>query len=43
MATYSGVVISTAAPTAVFKRGITNVGLITMHLSIGITWPRRFG
>jgi hypothetical protein len=43
MATYSGVVIDTAAPTAVFKRGITNVGLITMHLSIGITWPRRFG
>ncbi len=43
MATYSGVVVGTAAPNAVFKRGITNVGLITMHLSIGITWPRRFG
>lgn len=41
MATYSGVVISTAAPTAAFKRGITNVGVITVQLSVGITWPGR--
>jgi len=43
MATYSGVVVDTAAPTAVFKRGVTNVGLITVHMSIGVTWPRRSG
>lgn len=43
MATYSGVSFGTASPSAVFKRGVTNVGLVTVHLSIGITWPRRFG
>lgn len=42
MATYSGVVVGAAAPTAVFKRGITNIGVITAQLSIGITWPRTY-
>lgn len=42
MATYSGVSFGTAAPSAVFKRGITNIGLVTVQLSYGITWPRRY-